>query len=29
MVLALSRPLRGRAPVFEEMVAFLKSHTSE
>ena len=26
MVLALSRPLRGRAPVFEEMVAFLKAH---
>lgn len=26
MVLALSRPLRGRAPVFEELVAFLKAH---
>jgi len=26
MVLAFSRPLRGRAPVFEELVAFLKAH---
>ena len=26
MVLSLSRPLRGRATVFDEMVAFLKAH---
>lgn len=28
MVLALSRPLRGRAPVLEEMTAFLRLHAS-
>ena len=27
MVLALSRPLRGRAPVLDEMTAFLRKHT--
>ncbi|WP_293478489.1 alpha/beta hydrolase [Phenylobacterium sp.] len=28
MVLALSRPLRGRAPVLEEMTAFLRHHAA-
>lgn len=28
MVLALSRPLRGRAPVLEEMTAFLRRHVA-
>jgi acetyl esterase/lipase len=28
MVLALSRPLRGRAPVLDEMTAFLKRHAT-
>ena len=27
MVLALSKPLRGRAPVLDEMTAFLRLHT--
>jgi acetyl esterase/lipase len=29
MVLALSRPLRGRAPVLDEMTAFLKKHAAD
>jgi len=28
MVLALSVPLRGRAPVLDEMTAFLRKHTA-
>ena len=28
MVLALSKPLRGRAPVFAEMSGFLRRHAS-
>ena len=28
MVLALSKPLRGRAPVLDEMTGFLRRHAS-
>jgi acetyl esterase/lipase len=28
MVLALSRPLRGRAPVLDEMTGFLRKHAA-